>query len=344
MLKIMGLVILFVFQSLFVHAHHCTDTLAFTLSSKRQSDRPENRGKIFLLKDQPKGILINGKFFPEYEFRYLPKTNIPVGVLSPKQPAKARIILLHGLGYEISTIFSLMTPGLVIHKITEGITDDPYSKWFDKNLPNLKIPLEIVIADVPPMGWTKDLEHYPNMKHLSDHFRLMNEELNESNPLKTFYVCRSASCNMGLLAGHDQAGVVMTGATFASPSVLDLNIEEMKRLQAQDNISPNWKVIAQVVSLFLDPIFLAHLNEVKEKDFPILSLIGSEDRETPEEAQILWAEFLNVSKYPKREQHIIKGAAHQVFKRAEGASQTFSENDSDIQALKLLIEFLKKHI
>jgi pimeloyl-ACP methyl ester carboxylesterase len=238
-----------------------------------------------------------------------------------------------------------MVPALTLHNILEGKTNDSYAKWFNENFPEYQFPLQIVVVDVPPMGWAQPLDNFSNMLELSNYFRLIKAELDSELPLKNFYISRSASAKMALIAGQDDAGVVITGGTYPHPEVVHANIEEIKRLEKEENQLPNWPIIHQFSKMILDPVFHFELEVATSKNTPVLSLIGGNDAETPELAQKLWKELLKVSEEnPHRSQFIIEGAGHQVFKRPEKLGPEISDKDPEIKAYQLLFSFLKKYL
>lgn len=318
----------------------------YVLPSKTRSDKRENAGKMFQLKGHARGMLLSGRIFPEFDVHFLPKAGVPVAVASPRNaPPKARIYLLHGLGYSISTVYSVVQTALMLHRIAEGGGGDPFAEWFARRYPELRIPVETVIYDVPPMGWSPPLAELPTGEAIGLYFRGIADELQERSPLKDFYICRSASCAPGLVAAETAGGLVMTGATFPNPAVLEANRVEIERMELQGKEKPRWDIINDMLARFDALAFYRRLEAAAKSSVPVRSLVGSEDPETPEDAQLLWEDLLEARRGGlHRSQFVIPRARHQVFRRRDDASATeFREDDPDVRAFYLLLEFLKAH-
>ena len=317
----------------------------FQINSKNQSNKAANKGKLFQLKGEETGVVINGKLFEDFQLSYLPDVKVPIAISSPKSEPVGRVILLHGLGYSISNVFSVIRTATILNKIAKGGDKDPFATWFSKQYPQLRIPLEIVIMDVPPMGWAPSLDKFPRGIDLANYFQRVSYELNANNPLPTFYISRSATAATSMIAGQREAGVILTGGTYPHPSVLGSNFREIRRLETEENERPNWDIIMGILDRYTAWTFEAQLMEAAKSDVPILSLIGANDAETPIAAQKLWNNLLLSNPNISRAQHIIPSARHQVFNRAvSSVPNNFTANDSDVQAFKLLLEFLKANI
>lgn len=319
---------------------------AYVLPSKSRSDRLGNTGKMFRLSGHSKGLLLNGKVFPDFVVRYLPKMQVPVAVLSPRHATpKARLYLLHGLGYSISTVFSLVKTARALHAIAEGGEGDPFATWFARRYPHLRVPLELVIYDVPPMGWAPTLADLPTGEAMGLYFKGIADELQAASPIDDFYVCRSASCAPGLIAAESAKGAVLTGATFPDADVIEANRVAIEEMERQGKEKPLWDVIYALLERLLDPDFAVRVRQAARAEIPVLSLIGEDDPETPLRAQQLWEDALQVStRSDSRWQYIVPRAKHQVFRRLDDASPTeFSDSDPDVVAFRHLLTFLVAH-
>lgn len=318
----------------------------YVLPSKSRSNRAEYAGKMHQLAGHPQGLLLNGRHFPEFVLRYLPKAGVPVAILSPtSQPPKARIYLLHGLGYSISSVYSVVQTARTLHAIAEGGLGQPLAEWFARRYPELRLPVEAVLYDVPPMGWAPSLDVLPTGEAMALYFRGIANELQSMSPLDDFYVCRSASCAPGLIAAETARGAVLTGATFPHPEVLQANRDELERLERAGIEKPLWDIVDPLLERFNDPLFVRRLEAAGQSAVPVLSLVGTEDPETPPLAQALWAHVLRTEPGSDfRSQIVIPGARHHVFRRREDASPTeFRDDDPDVQAFYWLLKFLKAH-
>jgi hypothetical protein len=315
---------------------------AFTLTSKNQSNRAENRGKLFQLRGTAEGMLINGKFFPEFNVVYLPESKVPVAIYNPKTPAQGRIILLHGLGYSISTVYSNVATAQTLSKIEAGGDGDPFATWFANQYPDLRLPFQIVLMDLPPMGWSPSLEELPTAAAMAGHLEKVTNELDATQPLLNFFVSRSASAPLSILAGRNQAGVVITGGTFPEKGVLDTNVQEVLRLEREAGESPDWPLINELMTRFRAPELVRQLQAVSNSPLPVRSIVGSTDNETPWPAQVLWADLLGCGAGGyRRTQYVVDGAGHQVFRRPPSLpAGVFRTSDPDVQAFHALLDFL----
>lgn len=316
----------------------------YVLPSRSRSDRSENMGKLFQLKGHPRGLLLNGKYFPELDVHVLPKVGVPVAIASPAHAApRARLYLLHGLGYSISTVFSVVQTAITLQRIADGGEGHPFAHWFAQRYPELRLPVETVIYDVPPMGWAPPFAELPTGEAMALYFQSIAAELQERSPLDDFYLCRSASCAPGLIAAETAKGAVLTGATFPNPDVLEANRQAVLALELSGKEKPLWGIIDDLIARFNEPHFVQRVERAARASIPVLSLVGGDDPETPEHAQMLWADLLGVGRdNPSRAQYVIPGAGHQVFRRPEGLPKDqFDESDPDVQAFVHLLRFLK---
>jgi pimeloyl-ACP methyl ester carboxylesterase len=142
----------------------------------------------------------------------------------------------------------------------------------------------------------------------------------------------------------------MTSGTFPSEAVIDINLQF---LRDNPQLKPNWKVIDQVAQQFLDPGFRAAMEKALQRKIPIVSIVGSEDEETPLEARLGWEHTIAPTYgmwsrllYPSyRRQHVVQGAGHQVFRRPPGLpADQFSTSDPDVIALRILLTFIQNQI
>lgn len=179
---------------------------------------------------------------------------------------------------------------------------------------------------------------------MSEHIREVVAELDELQPLRNFYVSRSASGPLSLLAGKDAAGVVITGATLPTRENLAANRAEVERLEREENETPDWALINRLISMFESADFSRALIKVANSRLPVRALVGRDDAETPWNARVGWAEMMGFRSRPlQRSQHIIEGAGHQVFRRPDSLPiDRFSETDPDVVAFRLLLEFLRE--
>lgn len=315
-----------------------------TVSSKNQSRLFP--GKVLRLAGN-EGIAYNGTRYADFQLIDHPRSHIPFIVSRSQAAPRARLVFLHGTGYSISNIGSVIPVARMFKNISDGGNGTPLATWFASQHPDLSIPVEVVAFDLPSAGWAPSLDTFPTAidiaHYIQERIRDINEELGD---LDTFIVCRSSSCAPSIIAGENIKGLVMTGATFPNPEVLDLNIQAIRRLEAQGE-QPNWYLIGKVNDQFNDRAFQQRVNDVvRKRRLPILSLIGENDGETPLLAQQLWNDLINPGGDVNfRAQHVLPGAAHQVFLRPMGIEKSdFSAGHSDIEAFRLVLDFVRAQL
>lgn len=325
-----------------------TDTVKKT---KQQPDR------VFAMRpEKGPGIAFNGTAYPEIEMRFLEAIGRPYIVARTQQKAKIRLVFLHGLGLDISNIGSVVPSLRTVHRISSGDTSDMVSAWMVKNHPELVFPMEIVAFDLPSAGWAPPITDSFGYQDLVDSIRNPIAALNAIDPLPTILVSRSASCAPSFLVGQEHIrGIVATGGTFLDAQVVDFNVRALRDEEAkQQRKIARWDVIDNVVRFFLEPEFARKVETAAQSDLPIISLIGSEDPETPEVARDLWANLLGPHSNPyQRSALVIPGAGHHVLRysppqrdpsaKVVAKRLSVEASDSDVQAFLALMRFSAYH-
>ncbi len=326
------------------------DALApFTAPSVRFTERFSDR--VFRHPKSGEGVIHNGTRYRNLEMGWMPKTGQPYVFGSPKQPAIGRLVFLHGLGLDISNIGSVIPVIRTLMRVTNGVDlgKGPRATWLLKNHPELQVPLELAAFDLPSAGWARPMTPNFSMADMVQSIQGPLREIQAERFLPTIIVCRSASCAPSLLVDvPGLVGVVATGGTYPNKEVLDYNFDAIVEMAKERPTVARWSVIDQVIQFFQEPSLVAQLKAAASGGLPVMSLIGSEDPETPQMARDLWSELLQPNGEPyHRSALVIPGGGHQVFRQEkadpERSERIVSAQDADMLALKALLRFSAYH-